>query len=82
MSGLYIYFNRNTGSTSGGAFEQANGSYPGGGIVFNPGNLGSSEVWWCDYTDKPEVTHICIERSGDDVDICIVPLTGKFFYND
>ena len=81
-SGMFIYYDRNTGSTSGGAFKVAHDKYPGGGIGFVPANLGASQIWWVDITDKPDITHICIERSGDDIDICIVPLTGKFFYND
>lgn len=68
---VFIKFDRNTGRTSGGSYVYKNGSsYGGAGVTFD------------DLESCSDVTHIIIKRGGGDYDIVIVPLTGKFFYNN
>ena len=83
VKGAFVEFDRNTGNTIGRSFKiKDDVTYNGGDVIFNPVNAGVMTTLYFFGDAKPDITHICIERSGDDIDICIVPLTGKFFYND
>lgn len=83
VNGLLIKFNRNTGSVeSTHLCSGFNGSY-----IIGASNVAASQIKPAmessvDSSKRTNCTHIVIEKKNENIDIAIVPLTGKFYYNN
>ena len=73
--GMLIYFDRTTGgiSETWHVVNDYNGEY----LTINGANLAASQA----AIQTSNCNHICITKKGGDIDITVVPLTGKFYIN-
>ncbi len=73
--GMLLEFNRTTGGIN--STWHVKNDYGGETLIINELNAASSQAG----KQSSNCNHICITKKGGDIDITIVPLTGKFYIN-